>query len=76
MLISGGSYVEDCGAAVLTIFMLYFKSADCFTLIFSFACTRSVENVASLHKTFCTKLNVRRLFLLRGKHLNDENLEL
>jgi len=40
----------------------HFMSVDCFTLIFEFVLTRRVDNVSSLPKTLCTKLNIRQLF--------------
>jgi len=53
-----------CGTATPSLFTLYFvfRSAYCFTWIFSFGCTRSVGNVSSLHKTYCTKFHITHIF--------------
>ena len=78
MFSSGGSYVRHCGAAAPPTFMVnfVFRSVYYFTLIFKFAFTRRVDNVSSLPKTLCTKLNIRHSFVFYGSTTNDDSLEL
>jgi len=40
-----------------------FRWVYCFGLIFNFAWTRTLDNVSSLRKTLCTKLNIRHLIV-------------
>ena len=53
-----------CGAVAPPNFtvIFVFRSVYCFTLIFKTALTRKVDNMSSLLKTLCAKLNIRRLF--------------
>ena len=72
---------RHCGIAVglHRFFALYFDfgSVYCFALIFSFAYTRSVDNVSSLHNTFYTKVNIRHLLAFVWEALQMiKNLEL
>jgi len=55
---------RQCGIAAPPIFTVkfVFRSGYCFTLIFIFALTGRVDNVFSLSKSFCKKLNIKHLF--------------
>ena len=67
---------RHCGTAAPPIFMLYFifRSICCIIMIFSFACTRRVDNVY-LPNPFWTRLNIRYAFVLEWKALQMTKLE-